>query len=232
MRNAVAKVSVWSRSNEVKLKPLSNEEERFCDMILDGVPYWKAVLDSGVMPGVTDKTKLTDKGHNLMKTVRCRKYITEHQKTVRLLVEKDYDVLRVHMYEIAMGTAIRESEKITKDGEVVKITESPAFRDQIAAAAWIRQDLNDRKEEALRSPGEDIIVSDINEIDEKTNAFLAKYSFRPIETRSGSRLKAIEEAIDVKPDMVIDATVPRENITSESIQEAMDNEFRDYTIHS
>lgn len=228
MRNAPVKITAWTKTDYSISNPLTKEELRFCELVLDGVPYHRAVSESGLMPADTPKSKLNYKASYLMKTVRVQRYLGEHRKTIRVLVEKDYDILRTHMYEIAMGTASRTSERMNKDGEVVTVTESPSFRDQIAAAAWLRQDLNDRKEQAFTSQ-KDIVITDVKEIDQKASEFVAKYSYRPIDTRSDMKIRAIEATVGEMPDISDERL--KGNPSSKEIEEAMENVFSDYRIH-
>ena len=145
---------------------------------------------------------------------------------MKLFVDKDMDIIRVHMFEIAMGTAKKKSVKVTKDGDTVEIEETPGFRDQIAAAAWLSSDVRERKQ-TLQAPVQELIVGDIEEIDQKTSAFLEKYSYR--DTEKSKLASRVENIIDVEP--IAETEKDRENISREDIDRALREDLSEYTVH-
>lgn len=227
MRNPGVRIKVVGNTKSYT-KPLSDDEEVFCKGIIEGKSYVDAAIDAGLWPEVKDREKIQGKAYNLLRTVRVKSYIAKNARTVTLFQERDYEVVKSHIYEIALGTATRESERL-RDGETITLTESPSFRDQIAAAALLRQMLNDDKDRII-APVKDIVVSDIEEIDRKTQEFVDRYSYRPIETRDRIRIKTIEGIVDAETDDVVevDEDLPDERMNQ--IDRAMEAEFDEYRI--
>lgn len=229
MRNPEVSFGTFSGTRNEYIKPMSQKEQDLCDLVLDGVSYYEAAERTGlfIAEGMTRKA-IQNKVSAFLHSKRARKYITENGRTVRMFADKDMDIVRMHMYEIALGTARRKMKKVTKDGEVVEYEDTPGFRDQIAAAAWLSSDVRERKSQSY-SKTQEIIVNDIEEIDEKTSAFLEKYSYRDIDNRSPAKLKQIENIIDAEP--VIEIANEKETISSEEIDRALSEELSGYTVH-
>lgn len=225
MKNAEVSLGVFDGTKKQYIKPLTEEEQKVCDYVLDGMTYYDAAMKAGIYAEY-DKPIIQDKVCKLLKTKRARKYLAENSKTVKLFVDKDMDIIRVHMFEIAMGTAKKKSVKVTKDGDTVEIEETPGFRDQIAAAAWLSSDVRERKQ-TLQAPVQELIVGDIEEIDQKTSAFLEKYSYR--DTEKSKLASRMENIIDVEP--IAETEKDMENISREDIDRALREDLSEYTVH-
>ncbi len=136
----------------VSLKPLEDDEKRICDLVLCGEPVTKAYIEvkKPQFEGRKEYLKISQKANGWIKTKRVQKYLADHRKTVRIIVEQDMEALAAHMYDIAMGNAKKEIAHYDKDlGRFVKDEISPAHSDQIAAAAWMKNWYDDRKKDTL-----------------------------------------------------------------------------------
>lgn len=210
MRDAPNRIIAWKeRGPESGKKPLTEQEEKYCDLVISGMTQIEAIVEAGILPPGTPKEKLKSKTKALNGTNRIRRYMSENSKVIRIMTTRDYDIMRTHMYEIAIGTAIRKAKKITKDGEVVEYEESPSFRDQVSAAGWLTADLKLRNEKTANTPAQEIILRDIDEIEKKANALVEKYSFRRIamDPKSEKALMRIEEENELaRPFIDVEAT--------------------------
>ena len=141
------------RDNVVrKVAPLDDDEKRICDLILCGESVTKSYIEvKNLQPNdKKEYTKIGQKANSWVKTKRVQKYLADHRKTVRIIVEQDMEALAAHMYDIAMGNAKKEIAHYDKDlGRFVKDEITPAHSDQIAAAAWMKNWYDDRKKDRL-----------------------------------------------------------------------------------
>lgn len=198
MRNPAVKIKTWPRSGPNPYKILTESEQRFLDMIIDGRNRYEAAVESGMLSKDLPKNKIQDRCRNFLQTLRAKKYLAENAKTVRLMTEREYDIVRTHMYEIAMGTAVRKTVKLDKEGCEHNIEESPSFRDQVSAANWLLSDLRDKRNRLEKTPAQEMILNDIDEIERKTNDLVSKYSYRPIEIPDSRKM--MESVIDIIPE--------------------------------
>ena len=203
MKNAPNRMIGWpTKGDMVARKPLTDQEEKFCELVINGMKQTDALISSGIMPADSEFKVLKNKAGSLMATARVRRYMIENAKVIKVMTSRDYDIVRTHMYEIAMGTAVRKCKKLDKEGNVVEYEDSPSFRDQISAAGWLSADLKMRNEKEGRTPAQEIILKDIDEIEQKANALVDKYSYRRIvqdgrTTRSIMQLDKAAEEYDV-----------------------------------
>lgn len=233
MRDPTIKMITWTNGRgSAGSKPLSEAEERFCQMVVEGHTYYDSAIESGMLSKDLDKKTVVTKCANFMKTLRARKYFAENGKTLKIMTEKDYDIVRTHMYEIAMGTATKTSIKIDKEGNEHPVVETPSFRDQIAAAGWLAADLKTKTALQMRTPAQEIIIDSIDEIEKKANDLVSKYSYRPV-ARDGVMAR---RAFGIENRAVIDATVdvpefvPDDRTGAERIEMALKEELSGYSL--
>ena len=230
MRNPGTKLRIMHDSKVENAKPLTDKEEKFCDLIIEGRSYVEAAEESGIVPVSSTRKDKAQKAKNLMNRVAAKEYLSENAKTVKLLVPRDYDEVRRHMYEIAMGYAEKECTKVTKDGQIVNYTDTPSFRDQIAASAWLSADLREQKNRLEKIPEDEIVITDIEEIDKKTQDFVDRFSYRPIDTRPVQRIRTLRE-IQEETEKAEDGDTSLPDDRSNAIlREAIDNSLGDYRI--
>lgn len=126
---------------------LNETEKAFLDLILSGMTNVDAALESGLVEGDEDdkevRIKASKTASNLINTRRAQRYISFNRQTAVVYTEQDLPALATRIYDIAMGNA--EGDYVTNDGSVIKV--KPSFKDQIAAANWIRAYTNDLKKE-------------------------------------------------------------------------------------
>ena len=229
MRNPTVKIETKRSRNSKYSKPLSDREIRFCDILIEGkTSYYDAMIQSGMASADDDRIRVQNKANNLLKTARVKRYMQANAKTIRYFTNRDYDILKTHMYDIAMGTAKRVDTKVTKEGNIVSVESGPSFRDQIAAAAWISADIKASKDAMFTS--QEILVTDMKEISEKTKEFVDKYTFRKIEDKKSERIFEKFEPV-VEANFVVDDKID-ERYSSENIRNALEEEFGEYRIHS
>lgn len=177
-------------------KVISKEEEAFCNHILGGkLTYAEAVVEAGILEGdLSDdkfKTKAKKKAQQLMRTTRCEDYIRANKKTAVVYTPNDLDKLNTHMFEIAMGRATMTVDKVV-DGELVTVEERPSFKDQIAAATWVKAMTKDMMSSARFKKAE-LKADEI--IDAKAKAFLDKWKTRDVETKGPADYRNGKRAI-------------------------------------
>ena len=108
MKNAPNRMIGWpTKGDMVARKPLTDQEEKFCELVINGMKQTDALISSGIMPADSEFKVLKNKAGSLMATARVRRYMIENAKVIKVMTSRDYDIVRTHMYEIAMGTAVR-----------------------------------------------------------------------------------------------------------------------------
>ena len=233
MKDPTVKLITWTKGRGASgSKPLSEAEERFCQLLLQNYTYYDAAVESGMVPKDADKKVVVNKASNFMKTLRARKYFAENGKTVKIMTDQDYDVVRTHMFEIAMGTAKKHAIKIDKDGNEHIIEETPSFRDQIAAAGWLAADLKAKAALSMRTPAQEIIIDSIDEIEKKANDLVSKYSFRTISTdhTQAKKISRIEDRAVIDATVEIPDYIPDMKYGVEKLERAFQEEMSGYSL--
>lgn len=160
--------------------PLTLEERRFCDLILEGYSNINAIFESGI--GDRDRSgdkeyrkKMGIKAKALMNTRRVRDYLYANRKCAVVFTPTDMEKVATRMMDICMGNATMETEKVV-DGEVVKIEERPTFKDQIGAANFLM-----KYTEMLKSTKRLEMTVKAEDVDKDALDFVNRYKTRPIE---------------------------------------------------
>ena len=194
-------------------KVLLPEEKRFCDLILrnEASSYAEAIVKAGIMEGdLRDSSfnkRAKSKATRLMGSRRCSEYIRANKKTAVIYTPNDLEILSTHMFEIAMGRATMTVNRIV-DGQLVEVEEKPSFKDQIAAATWVKARTKEMIDGA-RLKRADLKSDEV--IDAKAKAFLDKWKTRDIETKgpddykSGKRLNVAKAISDAEYEEALDA---------------------------
>ena len=225
MRNAEFGFKVVKPHGSKKsIKDLTFEEKAFCEYIIDGLTAPQAAEKAGLYKDVPED-KFADRAYYLSQTSRVKKYIQENGRVVKLYDDRDMDLVRTKMLEIALGKAVRTKKVVTKDGAVIDVEENPSFRDQIAAAAFLRNDFNDRKNEVSTNKS-DAVLAHFEDIDNKNKKFLDQYTYRPMEKNKQDpfalRIADRGKAENNEPDI--------EGFDSEKNEKVFEDAFRDYTV--
>ena len=227
MKNPAVRIRTYAYK-QATLKSMTETEQRFCDLILDGRTHYEAGIESGYISKDDDRQKALNKCSNFVRTKKARRYLSDNARTVKLITEKDYDVVRTHMYEIAMGLAVRKSMKVDNEGNEHEIEEGPSFRDQIAAAGWLSSDLKERRNQLERTPAQEIIINDMEEIEKKASALVGKYSYRPIRPEKNMIIESQQEkVIDVE---CVEDGIPDGRYNTPTVTEAFRKEMDEYSL--
>lgn len=157
------------------VKPLSEEEKEFLDLVLAGCTQTDAIFEAGIFPKDKSSDKKTrDKASNKARTIinseRGMRYMMAHRKTAIVYTPNDLPALATHMYEIAMGRAT-----IPMSTEEGTIEMPPSFKDQISAATWIRAYTKDLKDEKK------FIKDKKNMVYERAIEFTSRFKTRPVD---------------------------------------------------
>lgn len=194
-------------------KVMLPEEKEFCDLILRNEvgSYAEAVVRAGIMEGDLKDSRFNkqakSKATRLLNSRRCSEYIRANRKTAVIYTPNDLEVLSTHMFEIAMGRATMTVKKVI-DGELIEVEEKPSFKDQIAAATWVKSRTKEMIEGA-RFKKADLKSDEV--IDAKAKAFLDKWKTRDIEAKgpddykSGKRTLIAKAISDAEYEEALDA---------------------------
>lgn len=207
-----------------KKKELSDDERIFCDYLIGGCSTVDAARKAGLFQDVPEE-KFASKARSLRGSERVRDYLQSNGNTVRLITERDLELVRAHMFDIALGKAKALRNVVTKDG-IEQVEDTPSFRDQIAAASFLRADLNDRKNEVMQN-GTDAIVAHYREIKDMSDKFLSGFTYRGMKTSGNGKGRLINLANKADADDVISFDTEEEG---KKLEEALDSEFGDYTV--
>lgn len=134
------------------VKPITEEEKKICDMILCGESVYTAYTKVKGLAATNkaEQDRYNNRAKQWVHTKRVQKYLAEHRKTVRIIVEQDMEALAAHIYDIAMGNDLKTVARYDKDiGGFVKDQVPPSHTDQIAAAAWMKNWYDDRAKTQL-----------------------------------------------------------------------------------
>ena len=187
--------------NQVDIKAvnkpvLSDKEIRFLDMVLEGMPYNLAFIESGMLEGDKDdvevRKKASAKANKFLRTKKATEYLRANRKTISVYTPSDIDKLATHMYEIAMGTATRTEKRLNDDLEIEEYDEHPSFKDQISAAQWLRSYTNDLRANT-RYKTANVKKSDV--IDAKATEFISKWKIREISDGHFERSTGLPDGI-------------------------------------
>ena len=193
-----------------KKKELSDDERIFCDYLIGGCSTVDAARKAGLFQDVPEE-KFASKARSLRGSDRVRDYLQSNSNTVRLITERDLELVRAHMFDIA---------------RIEQVEDTPSFRDQIAAASFLRADLNDRKNEVMQS-GTDAIVAHYREIKDMSDKFLSGFTYRGMKTSGNGKGRLMNLANKADAEDVISFDTEEEG---KKLEEALDSEFGDYTV--
>lgn len=168
-------------SRPMKTKDLSDQEKEFLDLILDGWHKTSASLkvffpDSD-WEDANVKMKARRKYNTLLDTKRAVQYLALNRNRATIFVPTDMDKVATHISDICFGNAIRKINKVSKNGEVIEIEETPSFSDQIAAAIFLKNYTEYKQKAPIVAQFEERK----DEIDEKAKKFADMWKTRRIE---------------------------------------------------
>ena len=167
-------------------KELTEEEERFLDLVIEGVSRTEAIFISGVYPpdgrdDPEERKRADGKARRIIQSQRAKLYIKNHRKVARVFVPGDMEELATHMFDIAMGIATKKTRKWDgEEGCYVEDVETPNFKDQTGAADWLLKYVKVLKEEQ-RCGTVIPIEQKMKALDVKATEFIEKFDGREVD---------------------------------------------------
>lgn len=185
---------------------LTEEEKKFCDLLLEGYTNINAMFESGIADrdrrdDKKYRAKMTAKAKNLNNTRRIRDYMYRNRRCAVVFTPTDMEKVATHMMDICMGNASQEVETVV-NGKVDTISVKPSFKDQIAAAGFLMKYTEMLKNDKRLDIG---MARKAEQADKDAIEFVKRYSnFRPIEdgvfTNANGSEKEMRKDLDAMED--------------------------------
>lgn len=179
--------------NVHKQQVITEQEKKFCELVLRGVGNRDAVFEAGYYPmdkkdDPVYKNRASAKSQSLLMKKGIRIYLNKNRKIIRVDSDGcDRRALKIHIYDIAMGNITQNV--MTKEGEQVQVP--PSFKDQITAAAlFAKMDNDDRMVKISQVEATPDVVTE--EIGQKVSKFISKFNTREVTTANPDIVRRLE----------------------------------------